>query len=86
MGGRDAPAAFVRGWPGLETRVFWSKWKKFLTEVRTELKRTTWPNRTEVRNTTLVVLVTTFIFALFLGVVDLVLKDLLSRILGAFSG
>ena len=46
--------------------MFWSKWKKFLTEVRTELKRTTWPNRTEVRNTTLVVVVTTFIFAAFL--------------------
>lgn len=70
----------------MEMPVFWSKWKKFLTEVRTELKRTTWPNRTEVRNTTLVVLVTTFIFAAFLGVVDLILSDLLKRIFSAFSG
>jgi preprotein translocase subunit SecE len=65
--------------------VFWSKWKKFLVEVRTELRRTTWPNRIEVRNTTLIVIVTTFIFAAFLGVVDLILSDILKRIFSAFS-
>ena len=65
-------------------RVF-SKWKKFLVEVRTELRRTTWPNRTEVRNTTVIVIVTTFIIAAFLGVVDLVLSDILKRIFSAFG-
>ena len=66
--------------------MFWTKWKKFLGEVRTELKRTTWPNRTEVRNTTLVVIVTTFIFAAFLGVVDLFLSHILRRLFSVFSG
>lgn len=65
--------------------VFWSKWKKFLVEVRTELRRTTWPNRTEVRNTTFIVIVTTFIFAAFLGVVDFILSDVLKRIFSAFG-
>jgi preprotein translocase subunit SecE len=66
--------------------LFWTKWKKFLAEVKTELKRTTWPNRTEVRNTTLVVIVTTFIFAAFLGVVDLFLSHILRRLFSVFSG
>ena len=66
-------------------RVF-SKWKKFLVEVRTELRRTTWPNRIEVRNTTLIVIVTTFIFAAFLGVVDYFLSLILKSIFSTFAG
>ncbi len=47
--------------------------RTFLTEVRGELKRTSWPSRKEVRGTTTVVVLTVFIFALFLGVVDMAL-------------
>jgi preprotein translocase subunit SecE len=61
------------------------RWKKFLGEVRMELRRTTWPSRKEVRNTTMVVLVTVFIFAVFLGVVDLILSRILQGVLGYFS-
>ena len=43
----------------------------FLGEVMAELKRTTWPKWIEVRGTTTVVIITLFIFALFLWVVDL---------------
>lgn len=46
------------------------KMKGFLTEVRGELKRTTFPSGKEVQGTTTVVIVTVFIFALFLWVVD----------------
>ncbi len=61
------------------------RWKKFLGEVRGELRRTTWPNRNEVRNTTLVVLVTVFIFAVFLGVMDLALSNILGEVLAFFN-
>ena len=50
-----------------------------------ELRRTTWPNRNEVRNTTLVVLVTVFIFAVFLGVMDLALSNILGEVLAFFN-
>ena len=65
--------------------MFLTDWKKFLGEVRTELKRTTWPSRLEVRNTTLVVIVTVFIFAAFLGVVDYILSHMVRFILSAFT-
>ena len=52
---------------------WWQKVKAFLAEVRSELKRTSWPSGKEVRGTTTVVIVTVFIFALFLWVVDTVL-------------
>jgi preprotein translocase subunit SecE len=65
--------------------LFLTDWKKFLGEVRTELKRTTWPSRLEVRNTTLVVIVTVFIFAAFLGVVDYFLSHMVRFVLSAFT-
>ena len=50
--------------------VWVDKVRSFLSEVRGELKRTSWPSRAEVRGTTLVVILTVFVFALFLWVVD----------------
>jgi preprotein translocase subunit SecE len=49
---------------------WWQRARTFLAEVRGELKRTTVPSRKEVEGTTAVVIVTVFIFALFLWVVD----------------
>jgi preprotein translocase subunit SecE len=48
--------------------------KKFLTEVWSELKKTTWPGRQEVYGTTFVVIVTVLICAFYLWVVDLILN------------
>jgi len=44
--------------------------KQFLREVKTELKKVTWPSRKDTLSGTLVVLVTVFIIAIFLGIVD----------------
>jgi preprotein translocase subunit SecE len=44
--------------------------RSFLGEVRSELKRTSWPSRKEVRGTTTVVVVTVGIFGVFLWIVD----------------
>ena len=49
---------------------WWQRARTFLAEVRGELKRTTFPSRKEVEGTTAVVIVTVFIFALFLWIVD----------------
>jgi preprotein translocase subunit SecE len=58
---------------------------EFMKEVQAELKRTTWPAWKEVRGTTTVVIITVFIFAIFLGVVDLGLSSVLQRILSVFG-
>jgi len=57
---------------------WWQRVKTFLSEIRAELKRTSWPSWKEVRGTTTVVIVTVFIFALFLWVVDTVLFQMVT--------
>ena len=52
---------------------WYRKMVTFLQEVVAELKRTTWPKWPEVRGTTTVVIVAMFIFAIYLGFVDLCL-------------
>ena len=48
----------------------------FLGEVRTEMKKVTFPSREEVIGTTGVVLVTSVIFAIFLWIADVVILRL----------
>ena len=48
--------------------------KEFLPEVRGEWKKVTRPGRREVIQTTGVVVLTSFIFALYLWVADLVIR------------
>jgi preprotein translocase subunit SecE len=60
------------------------KVRQFLSEVLVELKRTTWPSRKEVQGTTLVVIVTICIFAVFLFAVDYVLSQGVNWIFAAF--
>lgn len=52
---------------------WWTKTKTFLSEVRVEIGKCYFPGRNEVMSTTVVVLITSFIFALFLWVSDLVI-------------
>jgi preprotein translocase subunit SecE len=47
-----------------------NRMRSFLTDVRGELKRTTFPSKKEVQGTTAVVIVTVFLFAAYLYVVD----------------
>jgi preprotein translocase subunit SecE len=57
--------------------------KQFLREVKTELKKVTWPSRKDTLSGTAVVLVAVFIIAIFLGIVDsglsAAVKELLKR-------
>jgi len=57
------------------------KAKQFLREVRTELKKVTWPSRRDTLTGTAVVLVAVFIIALFLGIVDSGLSSLIRELL-----
>jgi preprotein translocase subunit SecE len=50
---------------------WWANSRNFLREVRNEMKRVTWPSRKEVYATTVVVILTSAFFGLYLWGLDL---------------
>jgi preprotein translocase subunit SecE len=75
FGGRARES--VTGW--------WGRSRRFLTEVRNELSRVTWPSRTEVYATTLVVILTSIFFGVYLYGIDLVLNALMGWLYTRFG-
>ena len=57
----------------------------FLSEVRNELKRVTWPSQKEVYATTVVVIATSVFFGLYLFALDSILLALFQKILHWFG-
>jgi preprotein translocase subunit SecE len=53
---------------------WWNRARVFLTEVRNELKRVTWPSRKEVYAATIVVILFSFALGIFLWAADWVLS------------
>jgi len=47
------------------------RFRVFLSEVRNELKRVTWPSQKEVYATTVVVILTSIFFGLYLFILDI---------------
>jgi preprotein translocase subunit SecE len=68
----------VTGW--------WNKSRTFLTEVRNELKRVTWPSQKEVYATTVMVILTSAFFGVFLWLVDLSLTAAVNWVFHRFGG
>jgi preprotein translocase subunit SecE len=60
--------------------------KQFLREVKQELKKVTWPSRKDALSGTAVVLVAVFVIALFLGIVDSGLSNLIHLVLRKATG
>ena len=58
----------------------------FLSEVRNELKRVTWPSQKEVYATTVVVILTSLLFGVYLFTVDYGLNTLVTWIFRRFGG
>ena len=50
------------------------KIRGFLGEVRSETKKVSWPKRSELRESTMVVVVSVFIITVFISIVDLILN------------
>ena len=57
----------------------------FLSEVRNELKRVTWPSQKEVYATTVVVIATSVFFGIYLFALDSILLAIFSWILRKFG-
>ena len=76
-GAAGAGLSGALGWPVRKL----AEARAFLTEVRTELKKVTWPSRKEVYQTTLVVIGTSVFFGFYLWALDLGFSRVLSLVL-----
>ena len=61
------------------------RWRLFLSEVRNELKRVTWPSQKEVYATTVVVILTSVFFGMYLFILDYGLNQLVTMIFRKFG-
>jgi preprotein translocase subunit SecE len=75
FGGRARES--VTGW--------WGRSRRFLSEVRNEMGRVTWPSQKEVVATTVVVILTSIFFGVYLWLVDLGLAKALTWLYHAFG-
>ncbi len=72
-----AESGGIMGW--------WHNSRTFLSEVRNEMRRVTWPSKREVYATTFVVLLTATFFGVYLWGLDLALDRIVRSIFGAFA-
>jgi len=63
----------------------WKRLTTFFADVKSELQKTTWPTRKEVRNTTIVVIIFVMVCAAYLFVVDRVLQTGMERLFRVFG-
>ena len=61
------------------------RFRTFLSEVRNELKRVTWPSQKEVYATTIVVILTSAFFGVYLFVLDYGINTLVQWIFRRFG-
>jgi preprotein translocase subunit SecE len=57
----------------------------FLSEVRNELKRVTWPSQKEVYATTIVVILTSIFFGMYLFILDIGIDRVVTWIFNRFG-
>jgi len=58
------------------------KIKHFFSETRVEMRKVTWPTRDELKESTKIVIVATFVVTVFIGIVDQILTLIVRRLLG----
>jgi len=80
---KPAPVRSTEGARGI--RGWWENGRSFLTEVRNEMRRVTWPSRREVYATTVVVIITSAFFGLYLFSLDQLLTLVVQWIFRSFG-
>ena len=65
------------GWP--------QRTKSYVEELRTEMKRVTWPSWKQVRATTGVVIAAVFLFAAYFFVVDAIVNAAITKTINYFT-
>ena len=64
---------------------WWTKAKEFLSEVRSEMRKVSFPTKDEVVATTVVVLITSAVFAVFLYAADWLIVKAYQQIVQVFT-
>ena len=59
--------------------------REYLAEVRAEMRRVTWPSKQEIYGTTVMVIITTFLFGAYFMVCDKAFSSLMLKVLDYFS-
>ena len=59
--------------------------KDYSNELKLEMRRVTWPSRSQVESTTIVVILTVFAFAGYFQIVDTVLAKGVQQVTQAFA-
>ncbi|HEX2254776.1 MAG TPA: preprotein translocase subunit SecE [Thermoanaerobaculia bacterium] len=65
---------------------WWNRLTTFLKEVRAEMAKVSFPSREEVLSTSIVVVVASFIFGLFLWISDFAIIKAYQWLFGALGG
>lgn len=71
--------------PGAKIKQWADGTKEFYLNVRSEMKKVSWPGRQEVVSTTLVVIVAVLFFGAYLGIVDAALALGVQRLFNYFN-
>ena len=53
--------------------------RDYFQDIRSEMKRVTWPSRKQVESTTVVVILSVFLFAAYFAVIDKILQETVQR-------
>jgi len=62
------------------------KTQTFVEEVQVEMRRVTWPDREQLRNATIVILIFVIVMAFIIGIMDSVFSWFVRTLVGLFSG
>jgi preprotein translocase subunit SecE len=92
VNGEERPAPIKR--PGSKSglKLFgsvadqWREFSRFLSDVRSEMRKVVTPSRKEVEATTTVVIIAVFIFGVYFFVVDAIFDLGLHKLLGKLGG
>ena len=81
MGSQSTTAAA----PGGQIVNWFKSVKDYIGELRTEMRRVTWPSRVQVQATTAVVIISVFLFAAYFALVDALLGSTINKIFHALA-
>ncbi|WP_321477797.1 preprotein translocase subunit SecE [uncultured Paludibaculum sp.] len=59
--------------------------KEYISDLKAEMRRVSWPSKTQVQATTAVVIAAVFLFAAYFAVVDLLLGRAINQIFQALA-
>ncbi len=70
---------------GASAKGAWQEFRQYASEVKSETKRVTWPGFQEVYGTTVMVIITTFIFGIYFWICDQVFQYVVYHVLDFFK-